>query len=112
MFFNSSFNGYENEIQFATILNNKKVKEIPYNLQIFLYDLFEDLTNEDIVRCIKNSEKQKYDIIIKINNTIRRISIKKGIKNSVHAEPISEFIHFLIENKMPKHLIISFLNFL
>lgn len=111
MFFNSSFNGYENEIQFATILNNKKVKEIPYNFQIFLYDLFEDLTNEDIVRCIKNSEKQKYDIIIKINNTIRRISIKKGIKNSVHAEPISEFIHFLIENKMPKHLIISFLKY-
>ncbi|MBQ9011918.1 MAG: hypothetical protein IJ093_04640, partial [Bacilli bacterium] len=59
----------------------------------------------------KNKELQKYDIIIKIKNTTKRISIKKGIKNSVHTEPISEFIHFLIENHMPKPLVINFLKY-
>ena len=30
--------------------------------------------------------------------------IKKGVKNSVHTEPISEFVHFLIENKVEREI--------
>ena len=33
------------------------------------------------------------------------------IKNSVHTEPVSEFIHFLIENKIPRNIIINILKY-
>ena len=36
---------------------------------------------------------KKSDIFIKINSKIKGISIKKGMKNSVHVERISDFIH-------------------
>ena len=58
-----------------------------------------------------NPFSQKTDIFIKINNIKKRISIKSGIKNSVHVEPISEFIHFLIENNIEKKYIISYLKY-
>lgn len=109
--FNNNKNGFENEIDFVKKLNDKKFHELDYNLQLLLKDLYSDINKNDIIKCYKNKELQKYDIIIYCNNIPKRISIKKGIKNSVHTEPISEFIHFLIENKMPRSLIIAFLNY-
>ena len=50
-------------------------------------------------------------LYINIDDELKRISIKKGVKNSVHTEPISEFIHFLIENKMPRKLVVFFLKY-
>lgn len=73
--------------------------------------MFGELDDNCEIKCYKNNELQKCDIFIKINNEIKRISIKKGVKNSVHIEPISEFIHFLIENHMPRHMIINFLKY-
>ena len=109
--FNNSKNGFENEDEFVKKLNNKKLKEIGFNLQLFLEDIFHKINENNIIKCYKNKKSQKNDIIININNITKRISIKKGVKNSVHTEPISEFIHFLIENKMPKHMIINFLKY-
>ena len=42
---------------------------------------------------------------------MKGISIKKGIKNSVHLEGISSFIHFLIENKVPREIVIEYLKY-
>lgn len=109
--FNSSKNGFQNEKEFIKSLNNKKIKELKYGLQMFIKDIFENVNNECKINCYKNYEDQKYDIFIKINNNIKRISIKKGVKNSVHAEPISEFIHFLIENGMSKEMVLNFLKY-
>ena len=109
--FNSAHNGYQNEKDFIKKLNDKKIQEVNYNLQLFIKDIFTDAKDKDKINCYQNYEKQKYDIFIKINNNIKRISIKKGVKNSVHAEPISEFIHFLIENKMPRDMVINFLKY-
>ena len=109
--FNSTKSGFQNENEFIRVLNNKKVKQLNYNLQLFINDIFKKISDNDKINCYKNYEKQKYDIFIKINNIIKRISIKKGVKNSVHAEPISEFVHFLIDNKMPKNMVINFLKY-
>lgn len=109
--FNSLKSGYQNEDEFVKLLNNKKVCDIPYDLQLFIYDLFKYISYNNTIKCFKDYTKRKYDIVIIINNYIRRISIKKGIKCSVHNEPISEMIHFLIENKMPKEMIINFLKY-
>ena len=109
--FNNSKNGFQNEAIFVKKLNNMTFHNIDFDLQLFLEDLFPNVNGNSLVKCYKNRELQKYDIIIEINDTLRRVSIKKGVKNSVHTEPISELIHFLIENKMPKSLIINFLKY-
>ena len=55
--------------------------------------------------------KEKTDIIIKIKHQEKRISIKMGDRNSFHTEPISEFIHFIITNKIPREIVIKYLKF-
>lgn len=109
--FNNDKNGYVNELDFVKSINNKSYQELDYMFQLFINDLFGEINHKTKIKCWKNIKAQKYDIIISLNNVIQRISIKKGVKNSVHAEPISEFIHFLIENKMPRKLIINFLKY-
>lgn len=109
--FNNKNNGFKNEIEFVRKINNKKYSELDFKLQLFIKDLFNEININDNIKCYKNEELQKYDIIIEFGSVIKRISIKKGIKNSVHTEPISEFIHFLIENKMPREMVNSFLKY-
>lgn len=109
--FNSPKDGFQNEDEFVNCMNNKKICEIDYNLRLFLEDLYGLVNDNDVVRCYKSDALYKYDIIIEINDKVKRISIKKGVKNSVHTEPISEFIHFLILNKMPREMVINFLKY-
>lgn len=104
-------NGIENEIQFINYFNKKRIKELSPMHYSFLKDLFQDIEDNDIIKCRKNNKPQKYDIFICINDKIKRISIKKGIKNSVHVERISDFIHFLIDNKINKNIIIEYLKY-
>lgn len=111
MILNDSCNGFENEDNFVSEMRYKKFKNIRYSLQLFLKDLYGDIDKYDLVMCWKNDMKQKYDILIKIGDTTKRISIKKGFKNSVHAESISEFTHFLIKNGLPKECVIDFLKY-
>ena len=42
---------------------------------------------------------------------MKGISIKKGKKNSFHVERISDFINFLIENKIDKEIVIEYLKY-
>ena len=109
--FNNNRNGFYNEIEFVNKLNNKKYSQLEYKLKLFIEDLYGNINKDSKIKCYKNNNLQKYDIFIKVDDIIKRISIKKGVKNSVHTEPISEFIHLLIENKMPRNLIISFLKY-
>ena len=109
--FNSNKNGFQNETDFIKYTNGKKIKDLNYNLQLFIKDIFININDDSKITSYKNYQKKKFDIIIKIENEIKRISIKKGVKNSVHSEPISELIHFLIENKMQKQMIINFLKY-
>lgn len=86
MFFNSYKNGFENEDEFVLKLNNKKIRDIDFNLQLFIYDIFGNIDSSRVVKCYKNMKLQKYDIVIKIGEVVKRISIKKGVRNSVHAD--------------------------
>ena len=104
-------NGVKNEIKFVNELNNKIFNDVKYNMQLFLEDIFGFIDSKSIIKCHKDNSLKKYDIVVEINGIVKRISLKMGIKNSVHSEPISEFVHFLIECKMPKKLILSFLKY-
>ena len=104
-------NGYLTEHCIINYLNGKKVKNLNIMYLEMIEDLFENIKPEDKIIAWKNPFLQKTDLFIKINNQIKRISVKYGIKNSVHVEPISEFIHFLIENNIEKKYIISYLKY-
>lgn len=97
-------NGYLTEQCIVNYLNGKKVKNLNIMYLEMIENLFENINQEDRIISWKNPFFQKIDLFIKINDEIKRISVKSGIKNSVHVEPISKFIHFLIENNVEKNI--------
>ena len=103
--------GYENEYRFVRYLNRKKVKELNPLFRDLLFDLFQDFDEEEVVIAWKNDLPQKADLFVKLKGEFRSISLKKGIKNSVHASRISEFIHFLIDNGISKEAVMEYLKF-
>ena len=107
----SSINGYNNEFNFVLELNNKSIKELPPLFRDLIDSVFPNENEDSIIKCWRNHLPQKSDILVKINKKIRGISIKKGIKNSVHVELISEFISFLITNNIERDCIIDYLKF-
>ena len=107
----SDINGYANEFEFVKYLNGKRINELNPMFYDLIITLFPGYDENSIIKSWRNHYRQKSDILIKINNTIKGISIKKGIKNSVHTEPISEFIHFLIENHINKDIVIKYLKY-
>jgi len=107
----NSINGSENELEFVKYFNNRKISELNPMCRQFIENLFYITDENLVIKCWKNKYKQKSDIFIKINKEVKGISIKKGIKNSVHVERISDFIHFLIENKVDRNIVIEYLKY-
>ena len=92
----SEINGLDNEYEFVKYLNKKKISELNPMFYDLIKSLFPEENESSTISCWRNHYKQKSDIFVKINNTMRGISIKKGMKNSFHVERISDFINFLI----------------
>ena len=90
--FNKRINGYQNEEEFAHYLNHKKYGRINPIFQELLSAIYGNLDFNDIIYSWVNYSKKKADIYVKINGFVRGISIKKGVKNSVHVESIETFI--------------------
>lgn len=107
----STINGFANEYKFVEYLNGKRVGELNPLFRQLIDALFYGYNEDDIIKCWRNHLPQKSDIIIKIRNIIKGVSIKKGMKNSVHVDSISEFIHFLIDNGVERDIIIKFLKY-
>lgn len=107
----TDINGFDNEYKFVDYLNGKRIKELNPLFRAFINDLYGYLDDKFVVYAWRNHMPQKTDIFIKINEIKKGISIKKGIKNSVHLEAISEFVHFLIENKVDREVIIEYLKY-
>lgn len=103
--------GYENEYQFVKYLNGKKVGEVQPLLREVIDYLYSDISEKDEIKAWRNYYPQKTDIFIKINDVIRGISIKMGSRNSVHVERITDFIHFLIENKVSREVVVEYLKY-
>ena len=103
--FNKDISGFANEKEFYEYLNHKKVKELNPVFRDLFNVLFDNLKEEDIIKATLNITKQKSDLYIRINGITKGISIKKGVKNSVHIEPLKEFIKFLKEHKIPQNII-------
>ena len=106
-----SISGSDNEFEFVKYLNGKKILELNPLFEELIYKLFPLEQPTSIIKSWRNHYNQKSDIFIKINGKMKGISIKKGMKNSIHVERISDFIHFLIENKIDRELVIEYLKY-
>ena len=104
-------NGIANEYEFVRYLNNRRVCKLNPIFRQLVEELFGDVEEQEVIKSWKNPYKQKTDFYIKIGTVEKRISLKVGVKNSVHVEPISEFVHFLIENEVDRDTIIKFLHY-
>lgn len=104
-------NGFDNEYKFAFAINNKKIKELNIYLQDLINELYDYPSMNSVVKCYVDTSRKKYDVVITLKKKTKRISIKKGFKNSVHVESISSFIHFLIQNHVDKEIITEYLKY-
>ena len=109
MIFNKKIAGYENEDEFAFYLNGKQVGRVYPNFLDLLYKLYGYLDYKDYIECLVNKLKRKADIYIKINGYVRGVSIKKGVKNSVHNESIGTLGSFFREIGIDEKIIKKYL---
>lgn len=107
----SEISGRDNEYEFVKYLNKKTVGQLNPMFRDMIDTLFKNPKENWTITAWLNKLPQKSDFFMKINGKIKGISVKKGIKNSMHVEGISQFIHFLILNKVPRNIIISYLKY-
>lgn len=93
--FNNQITGFSNEYEFVDYLDGKLVKNVNMLFRELFLNLYGDIDENEMIRCWINYKKEKTDIFIRINNCIKRISLKKGVKNSVHVEHIETFINYI-----------------
>lgn len=103
--------GFKNEYDFVLAINNKKICELNPILEDLIYTIFNNIDSNQIIKAWRNHYNQKTDVLIKIGNAIKGISIKLGSRNSVHVEHITTFINFLKEHNIPNDIIDKYLKF-
>ena len=104
--------GYQNELDFVNLFNNKYYYEFDNKTKNFLKQLFGDsIDNEIKFKSWKNKMTQKADLFIKYKNNVKAISLKSGYSNSVHCEQIQEFIRYLENLKIPYKSIEKYISY-
>lgn len=104
-------NGFKNENEIITSLNNKKVKEIAQNMKFNLEKMFGKLDEEEIILCSPVPNYQKPDIQITYKGETKYISVKCGRATQVHEEYFATLIPFLKESGLTEDLCDFFLRF-
>lgn len=88
--------GKRNEKLIVKALNNKKFSELNDNLQQMIKGMNNNsVLPNTLIKAEKIKGKHKADIFVEINNQKYNISVKCGGSNSVHQEPVEDFIDFL-----------------
>ena len=85
--------GFKNEKKLIKSLNNKYFSDLTPNLQRLIAQSFQNY--EGLILCTAEAGLNKSDIKIKIGNEAHTYSIKMGKGNSVHQEPLENFLIFL-----------------
>lgn len=87
--------GFQNENNLIFNLNGKKISDLNDNLKRFIFFLFGNLNENDIIYAHPGKRGQKPDVIIQVNSDIKNVSVKMGNGNSVHQEDVNLFMNFL-----------------
>lgn len=91
--------GVQNEIDFASTLNNKHYFELGPNASEFIAQLYPLVQQDTIIKAEKvGGQGLKPDVQISVVNDYMNISIKKGNGNSVHQEKLALFLLYCKDN--------------
>ena len=80
-------------------------------MQELILFLFPYIKENSVMKCYKNVEYEKGDIVIQVGNIKKYISIKMGHKNSVHCEHIKKFKKFLEDLNVNKYAVNEILRY-
>jgi len=104
--------GYQNEMDFVNLFNDKYFYKLDNNSQLFLKELFgQNIDNSEKIISWKNKMVQKTDIFIKYKNHIKNFSLKCGNSNSMHHEQIQEFKIYLEKLGIPYKIIDKYVSY-
>lgn len=102
--------GSKLELDFVKNINKKKFCELSSNFKSFILFLFNEVKDDDLINCTRINSHGKVDLIIKLNDKSKNISIKTGSQNSVHTEKIETFVDFLrkidVKEEMIEYLLL------
>jgi hypothetical protein len=85
--------GFKNEKKLVNALHQKKYTQLNSNLQKLIAQSFKNYS--EIINCKQEAGTNKSDLLITIGEESHSYSVKKGSGNSIHQEPIAEFIDYL-----------------
>ncbi len=88
-----NYSGFDNEDRIIRALNNTEFRELNNNLQKLIESSFSNYSG--IIKCTKQAGQNKSDLKITMGSESHTYSIKKGTGNSIHQEPIEDFLEFL-----------------
>src|SRR3989339_105544 len=91
-------NGFDNETQIKEEINEKIYPDLNTTFKRIIKESFSNYRDSRII-CKKEGGPNKSDLLIEMNKSKKqiRLSIKKGSGNSVHQEPIEDFLKYLEE---------------
>ena len=101
--------GIKKEFEFVNYINNKKINELNENMKGFLKFIFDNIEEEDIIKCEKIMSKDKSDVKITYKDESKCVSLKSGNGVSVHTESINHFVVFLKNININEKIINYFL---
>jgi hypothetical protein len=95
--------GFKNEAELIKKLNNQYFSTLNRNLQRLISQSFKNY--KGLISCTLEAGNKKSDIKIQIANEIHTYSVKMGKGNSVHQEPLENFLYFLKQHhELPKQI--------
>ena len=86
-------NGFKNEKKLIMSLNHKHFSSLNQNLQRLISQSFKKY--QGLILCSLEAGQNKSDIKITIENESHTYSVKMGRGNSIHQEPMGNFLDFL-----------------
>ena len=104
--------GYKNEYEFCEVFHDKFV----YQLEDCFIELLEKIFSQKLdsrsyIICWKSFQNDKADIVIRVGNIKKYLSIKSGKNNSVHLESLKDFKNFLTKIGFSQELIKIYENY-
>lgn len=107
----SKCKGLQNENELVEYFNNKRVNELNPMAYEFIKTLFKDVNANDKIITTKRLDKGKCDFLLTINNITKSVSVKSGSRNSVHLEPLGNFVNYLRKIGINERIIKLFIKF-
>lgn len=95
--------GLENEKAIIAALDGREVGSLNKSLKSLILCLFPD--SEGILSCQKGYPHEKPDLVIRLGDKTKYVSLKSGRSISVHEESLSTLIPFFRSLGIPEHIL-------